>query len=355
MSICSDQIPLHDTACGRSLDDHMDMVSDLLPQGRAWPRDPDSTLMKYWRAFADVIKFAEDRICSLANEFYCSTFSETTEIWTEQYLGVVPNDPSSIDAACLKPRATSATDYNALVCAKMIEQGGSECSYFTDYARALGWVISCEDVSEMQVAMAGCWNVGCGMLPVPPERQTTAGTVGCSPLGVAYSGPAPDHPYPEFFDAASRQSAVPCGMIGSNLGVGALGGDCCHFAGYYAHPASNFATAAVSGGPCTPGIDATRYIDTGFAGDSLPHCDTSGDFKPVFGFAHHWKIAVDVPASLQVQQDSSNIATLWSPAGCMYCGDTCGPLRGAGLDALWEAIEDVKPAHTVLVREAIWT
>lgn len=352
MSICNDSQPLHDTACGRSIDDHVEMISDLLPQGRAWPREPDSTLMKYWRAFADVIKWAEDRICALADEFYCETFSETTEVWAEQYLGYVPQESNVIDPLCLKPGATSANDWNALVCAKMIEQGGSECSYFTAYALALGWVVTCEDVSQTEVVMAGCWHVGCGMLPAPPAI-TTNGNVGCATLEVGYTGPAPDHPYPEYFDSASNQSRVPCGMIGSNLGVGYLGSDCCNAAGYYEAPFTVEGEEAA--GYCSGQGDlVTRDFDPGYGSSNLPDCDAEPTFEDVTGFAHHWKLTIDVPASMQLQQNNSNIATLWSPAGCMYCGDQCGPLRGSGIETLLEALEEVKPAHTILVADVIW-
>lgn len=354
MTTCNNSQPLHDPTCGRTVDDHLEAVSDLLPQGRAWPRDPDSTLMRYWRAFAEVIKFAEDRICDLAEEFFCETFTETVEVWTEQYLGFrPPQHANQIDPACLKPGATSADDWNAAVCAKMIEQGGSECGYFTDYALALGWVITCEDVSQTDVVMTGCFHVGCGMLP-PKPGVITGGTVGCAELQVAFTGRAADHPYPEAFSKQSQQGLVPCGMIGSNLGVSYLGADCCNAAGYYERPVDSAGSPAV--GICSGQGDLPdQSFRPSLGSASLPACDTGIQFGPTYGFAHHWRVTVDVPASLQLQQDRSNIATLWSPAGCMFCGDACGPLRGAGLGALAEALEEVKPAHTVLAVNATRT
>ena len=352
MTVCSTNNLLQDTSCDRSLDDHVQTISELLPTGPAWPRDPDSTLMRYWTVFADIVKYAEDRICALVDEFYCATATETLDVWVETYLGEIAVTPD-VDPACLKDPTASVTDLNALVCAKMIEQGGSECNYFTDYATALGWSATCEDVSDTQMVMAGCFSAGCAALPPKAPYVSTAGTLGAAPLQSRYEGRAADHWFPEYFDSASAQSKVPCGMIGSNLGLGPLGPDCCSYAGYYTYPEESRSTTT---NHCSgqSGIQV-RSHNPGFASEPLVHCDTSGKFEAPFGFAHIWRLNVDVPASLQIQHDNSNLTDLYAPVGCMHCGNACTPLRGANLQSLVDAIEEVKPAHTVLNINATWT
>lgn len=330
------------------------MVGDLLPQGAAWPRDHDSGLMKYWRAFADLIKYADDRLCALGQEFFCETFTkETQDLWTETYLGDLPPE-GDVDPACLINPAPDKTPFNDLVCAKMVAQGGGSCDYFRDYALALGWVVTCEEILTEGVA-AGGFHVGCGMLVAPPRQTNEVGTLGCAPLNSAWRDRAADYPYPELFDvAAAGRHKAPCGMIGSNLGVGSLGSDCCNAAGYYEYPtptSSEGPPGFCSGQEAKPSPKHESSYDSG----RYLQCQPDVGFDQPTNFAHHIRFTVDVPASLQTQQDRSNVAYLWHPAGCNAVGNACGPLRGVDLNVLWDALSEIIPAHTVVVKEAIYT
>lgn len=107
----------------------------LLPSGRAWQSNeggppPDTTLFRYWAAFGDVLKFANDRLCALRLEFFCATQSETHELWLQEY------------------RLPDACDPFPDLCAKVAALGGTRCDYFTAVAARAGWSITCYDAND---------------------------------------------------------------------------------------------------------------------------------------------------------------------------------------------------------------
>lgn len=181
---CPDDENLYyDPACNFTLDDHVEMVGDLLPQGPAWPRDPDSGLMKYWRAFADVIKYAEDRICAFTSELFCDTADETLDIWYEQY-GLTPVDIAAINTACIKAGFKPTDGLRAALCSTVAAQGGGSCAYLTAVAQTHGWVITCKDLAQTSVLpVAGCAVVGCTHLAERAKPNFTGSTVNSGPNG----------------------------------------------------------------------------------------------------------------------------------------------------------------------------
>ena len=54
-----------DPACGLTLDDHHKIIKKFLPRGKAWPTDNESTLQKFWRAFAQVVKDLQAELAKL--------------------------------------------------------------------------------------------------------------------------------------------------------------------------------------------------------------------------------------------------------------------------------------------------
>ena len=91
--------------CYLDIDTHLKPIQANLPRGRAWPRDPEATLTKYWRAFAETIKYVEDRICDFSKELFCDTANETLPIWSEQY-GLGAPEALDFTSPCLKPGFT---------------------------------------------------------------------------------------------------------------------------------------------------------------------------------------------------------------------------------------------------------
>jgi hypothetical protein len=70
----------------------------LLPRGRAWGTHdggpwPTSTLYRFWAAIAEMLEFANARICALREEFFCATQHETRDRWDLDYGLPDPCDP----------------------------------------------------------------------------------------------------------------------------------------------------------------------------------------------------------------------------------------------------------------------
>jgi len=325
MTACqTDENLYFDPACNLTLDDQVRMVDDLLPQGPAWPRDPDSGLMRYWKAFAEVIKYAEDRICALSEEFYCDTAAETLDVWYDEY-GIAPVDIAAVDAACLKPGFDPYAGLRTTLCAKLSAQGGGNCDYLVAVALAKGWVITCKDLSITYVPpVAGCAIVGCTHLAEHIEPHNTGACLGVSGL----------------------DTGTCAGVGGSELGRSALGPDCCDLAGYKGH--ATIGAAAGVGGACSP--QTAGRADIPAPGNLVfPSCDTNdGTFPQLIGDSFTVQLTVNVNASMLLLQVNSPFTNLWTQCGCMVAGDVCNPLRGDLLQDLKDTINLIKPAHTVI-------
>jgi len=238
VSVCEQEEVYHDTACDRTIEDHLGMVEQLLPQGRAWPRDPGSNLMRFWTAFADTMKQAEDRICSLTNEFFCDTADETIQSWYDTYDMTLPEEPDpDTDPACLDPAFVIEDKRREELCAVVTRTGGNDCPYFTEVALASNWVIDCTDLAGITpITMAGCMQAGCDQLGITAIPRPAGSSLGLSALGTT-DGRAVDYPAKDSFEQQSSNAGAPCGVIpGSPLGCGPISGDCCNIAGYYELP-----------------------------------------------------------------------------------------------------------------------
>ena len=344
-----------DPTCAMTAEDHLEQIADLLPQGRAWPRDPNSTLMRYWRAVAEVIKYAEDRICTLGDQFYCSTALESIEIWTETY-GVELPDNLDLDPACLIAGADPVEDIMTQVCVRVASTGGNGELDIEAAALALGFVINIIDTSDTKVAMAGCFEVGCAQLG-PKGVMAGGSCLGQESLpNGAWTGRAVDHPQPEFWTRELAWKSATCGTIpGTELGQSTVGPDCCMMAGYYGGDESVVVTASACRSDPVTGPFLANY--TASAGDAnFPRCITTESvFAPYTGNAYHFKVEVDLPATLILQQSRSNVVELFTQSGCLIAGNECNPLRDIILDPLYQLIEDMKPAHTAPYYDLIYT
>ncbi|MFG6500135.1 hypothetical protein [Sulfitobacter sp. 1A15106] len=356
-SFCETQ--LSDSAaalCGADVDTQLEQVADLLPRGRAWPRDPDSTMMRYWKGFAEVVKYFEDRACALVSEFFCEGADETLEIWAEQY-GIEYQEQVDAPLVCLKPDADPRANLRADICAKVAAQGGGDCAYFTSVATALGWVVTCEDVSGIPPLVAGGCITGCAQLGVTPEPADAGSGLGLTEINASWAGRAVEHPGPEDWLQGGGQQVTCATVPGSLLGSAALGDGCCNLAGWFVKPEAPTGPRIDAGycaGPALSGVNGN--LTPLYGKEDFPHCrDATGKFKPYTNHAHHWKLTIDVPASMVNQQAQSPFLDPWCLTGCVSAGDPCQPLRGLGIDTLLTAMNEIKPAHTVLAIEMIWS
>jgi uncharacterized protein YmfQ (DUF2313 family) len=126
------------------------MLLDLLPVGWAWPREPETTLMRFWSAVAIEPTRIQARDCDLLAESYPCGAVELLPEW-EAAVGL-PNECTELVELTLAER-------QALVCAWLAMQGGQSIAYYVWLADLFGYTIS---VIEHVPFRAGCVEVGCG-------------------------------------------------------------------------------------------------------------------------------------------------------------------------------------------------
>lgn len=126
----------------------------LLPRGRAWQmneggpqpghevgfaatgfatpafattRKKVSVLWQYWRSFAVVLYFLNQRLCALREEFWCRSIAETRDEWMTEY--GLPDECDPFPDLCTKVAAL----------------GGTRCEYYAEVAARSGWSIYCTE------------------------------------------------------------------------------------------------------------------------------------------------------------------------------------------------------------------
>jgi uncharacterized protein YmfQ (DUF2313 family) len=119
--------------CGFTSEDYAQFVADLLPTGWAWPRDPDTVLMRTFAGLAVEFARVHRRDCDLLNESYPGSALETLSDW-ERVCGLP--DP------CIEPPLTGLQERRAVVLAKLATRGGQSRAYYIAVAKALGFDIS---------------------------------------------------------------------------------------------------------------------------------------------------------------------------------------------------------------------
>lgn len=112
-----------------------------LPRGRAWETRPESVRGLFFRALADLVAWANDRICAARDEFFCATHVETDDVWMAQY--GLPDGCDPYPDLCVKVAAT----------------GGSTCDWISARAAAAGWDVTC--LSGECGAEADCGECDC--------------------------------------------------------------------------------------------------------------------------------------------------------------------------------------------------
>ena len=153
--------------CGFTSEDYAQFVADLLPTGWAWPRDPDTVLMRTFAGLAVEFARVHRRDCDLLSESYPGSALETLSDW-ERVCGLP--DP------CIEPPLTGLQERRAVVLAKLATRGGQSRAYYIAVAKALGFDIT---ITEFFAFRAGRNRAICAisvepMHPVPPVTRTVA-------------------------------------------------------------------------------------------------------------------------------------------------------------------------------------
>jgi uncharacterized protein YmfQ (DUF2313 family) len=164
--------------CGITEDEWTRMLLDLLPRGVVWPREPDTTLMRFWSAVAIEPTRIQARDCDLLAESYPCGAVELLPDW-EAAVGL-PNE-------CTEGVSWTTAERQALVCAWLGMQGGQSAAFYIWLADLFGYTITViehfPDVAGQ--AQAGCAHIGgCpfwwevidagGTTMTPPQAGCTA-------------------------------------------------------------------------------------------------------------------------------------------------------------------------------------
>jgi uncharacterized protein YmfQ (DUF2313 family) len=132
----------------RSGDDYAVQFAGLLPQGIAWPRDPDSVLMKVVSGLAQIWGFVDGRAADLLERE--SDPRLTIELLPDWERNWGLPDPCFVQAQTIDQR-------HRLLVFKMTLLGAQSRQWFIDSAKWLGYNIS---ISEFAPFTAGISQVG---------------------------------------------------------------------------------------------------------------------------------------------------------------------------------------------------
>jgi uncharacterized protein YmfQ (DUF2313 family) len=149
--------------CGLTEDEWTRMLLDLLPVGWAWPREPETTLMRFWSAVAIEPTRIQARDCDLLAESYPCGAVELLPEW-EAAVGL-PNE-------CTELIQWTLAERQALVCAWLAMQGGQSIAYFTALAALFGYTITIDE--HIPPARAGAAQAGCATAGSCPFWWTVA-------------------------------------------------------------------------------------------------------------------------------------------------------------------------------------
>lgn len=121
--------------CGFTPDDFWQVMSDLLPWGAVWPRDPATVQQQTLAGLAVEFARINDRDCDLLAESYPGTATETIDDW-ERVMGLP--DP------CTGPLDTLEARRNAVL-AKMASSTDPTPANIQAYLNSIGFQVEIEE------------------------------------------------------------------------------------------------------------------------------------------------------------------------------------------------------------------
>jgi uncharacterized protein YmfQ (DUF2313 family) len=139
--------------CGLTVDEWTRMLLDLLPVGPVWPREADTTLVRFWSAVAVEPTRIQGRDCDLLAESYPCGAVELLPEW-EAAVGL-PNE-------CTELVDWTLAERQALVCAWLALEGGQSVAYFEWLADLFGYTVTIDEHPPYRAgtAEAGCTTFG---------------------------------------------------------------------------------------------------------------------------------------------------------------------------------------------------
>jgi uncharacterized protein YmfQ (DUF2313 family) len=134
----ANEAPPSQVVCGFTAEDIAQVLSDLLPQGWVWPRDPESVQQRALLGIAEEMRRIQARDCQLLEEAYPCGATETITDW-ERVLGLP--DPCTGLLETLQQR-------RAAICGKMSIVGGATRQAIEDFLNELGYEVEVEEGPE---------------------------------------------------------------------------------------------------------------------------------------------------------------------------------------------------------------
>lgn len=128
-----------------TVDDYRELLKALLPPGRAFPRDPGTTLDSLLSAMAEELARIDGRADRLLVEAIPSTTAEMLTDW-ERAAGLPDNCSGTLSDTLQGRRADLVT--------KLASQGGQSKAYFIALAARLGFTITIEEFRPFRAGMS---------------------------------------------------------------------------------------------------------------------------------------------------------------------------------------------------------
>ncbi|WP_374631823.1 YmfQ family protein [Ferrovibrio sp.] len=128
----------------RGVDYYRAQLLALLPQGLAWPREPDTNLYLTLEAYAVLLSALQNRLCDLREEADPRTTSEGLVEWETDY--GLP-DPCAGDVQTTVGR-------RARLLAAVYARGGADAVYFEQLAARLGHEITITEYKPFRVGQS---------------------------------------------------------------------------------------------------------------------------------------------------------------------------------------------------------
>jgi uncharacterized protein YmfQ (DUF2313 family) len=138
----------YDRHIRRSADDYTSALASLLPVGQAWPREPESVLMRAVRGLANIFGFVDSRAADLLErESDPRTTIDLMPEWERAF---------GLPDKCLAEPLTIG-DRRAALLTRITMMGGQSREFFIALAGAIGYTIY---ITEYRPFMVGIDRVG---------------------------------------------------------------------------------------------------------------------------------------------------------------------------------------------------
>lgn len=127
---------------GMSREEYLSQLQALLPQGPAWPREPDALLTRLLDGFAEEFARVDARADQLIDEADPRTTYELLADW-ERVAG--------LPGECVASLAQTVAERREALVAKITGRGGQSRQYFIDLAARLGFTVTISEYRPYRV------------------------------------------------------------------------------------------------------------------------------------------------------------------------------------------------------------